>query len=128
MTRRMERVSHAIRDVVSRVILHELGDPRIGFVTVTQVKVAADLRSARVFYSVMGSDAQHRTTERGLRDAASHIQNIVADELDMKFVPRLTFQFDESVGRSLRISHLIEQAKQGRTVEDIEEPPVPPVP
>ncbi len=128
MTRRIERVSHAIRDVVSRVVLHELSDPRIGFVTVTRVSVAADLRSARVFYSVMGTDAQHRTTERGLRDAARHIQNIVANELEMKFTPRLSFQYDESVGGSLRISHLIEQAKQGRTVDDIEEPPVPPVP
>lgn len=128
MTRRTDRVSRALRDIVSHAILHELSDPRIGFVTVTQVKVAADLRSARIYYSVMGTDAQQRTTGRGLADAARFLQTLVAERMDMKFTPRLTFHFDESVGGALRITHLIEQARQGRTVEDIETPPPPVVP
>ena len=74
---RPERVAEFMREEISRIIIHELSDPRIGFVTVTGVDVSPDLANARVSVSVMGTDAQKRTSLRGLRNSASFIQTAV---------------------------------------------------
>src|SRR6185437_13342937 len=105
---RMRRVDEAMREVLSGAITSELKDPRVGFLTVTAVETAPDLRHARVFVSVLGDAGQRRRTLDALQHAHGYLQRRVADELRLKHTPTLEFIYDDSAERSLRISELIE--------------------
>ncbi|MGI8507404.1 MAG: 30S ribosome-binding factor RbfA [Solirubrobacteraceae bacterium] len=105
---RMRRVDEAMRAVLSDAITKDLKDPRVGFVTVTGVKTSPDLRHARVYVSVFGDDAVRQASIDGLRSAHGFLQRHVATELTLKHTPALTFEYDESVDRGMRISHLID--------------------
>src|SRR3712207_1925692 len=111
---RMRRVDEAMREVLSGAITSELKDPRVGFVTVTAVDTAPDLRQARVYVSVLGTDSERRRSLDGLRSAHGFLQRRVADELRMKHTPTLEFLYDDTVDRGLRIEALLaEQEKSG---------------
>jgi ribosome-binding factor A len=105
---RMRRVDEAMREVLSGAITSELKDPRVGFVTVTAVETAPDLRRARVFVSVLGGDAERRRTLDALEHAHGYLQRRVADELRLKHTPTLAFAYDASAERSQRIAELID--------------------
>src|SRR6202012_4786452 len=104
---RMRRVEEAMRAVLSDVIAKDLKDPRIGFVTVTGVKTSPDLRHARVYVSVLGSEPERAASMDGLRSAHGFLQRRLADELSVKHTPSLSFHYDDSVDRGMRISELI---------------------
>jgi ribosome-binding factor A len=104
----MRRVDEAMREVLSDVIAKDLKDPRVGFVTVTGVKTSPDLRHGRVYVSVLGSDTEREASMAGLRSAHGFLQRRVAAELSLKHTPSLTFEYDESIDRGMRISHLID--------------------
>ena len=104
----MRRVDEAIKAVVSETI-PTLKDPRIGFVTVTGVETSPDLRHAKVFVSVMGSDTKREQTLKGLAAAHGVLQGRLARELRMKRTPTLAFEYDPSVERGVRMSHLIDE-------------------
>ena len=87
----------------------ELKDPRIGFVTVTGVETSPDLRHARVFVSVLGSEAKRERTLEGLAAAHGVLQAKVAHELRMKRTPQLAFQYDPAVERGVRMTQLIDE-------------------
>jgi len=106
-TDRMRRVDEAMREVLSDAITSEIKDPRVGFVTVTAVETAADLRHARVFVSVLGDDPVRRRSLQGLRSAHGFLQRRVADELRLKHTPTLEFVFDDTVDRAARITELL---------------------
>lgn len=103
----MRRVDEAVRAVLSDAIASDLKDPRIGFVTVTGVRTSPDLRHARVFVSVLGDGKTREATLAGLRSAHGYLQRRVADELTLKHTPAITFAYDESVERGMRISKLL---------------------
>ena len=102
----MRRVNEAVREVVSEAV-GELKDPRIGFVTVTGVETSPDLRHARVFVSVLGSEAKRAKTLDGLAAAHGVLQARVARELRMKRTPQLAFEYDPTVERGVRMTQLI---------------------
>jgi ribosome-binding factor A len=104
----MRRVNEAVREVLSEALL-ELKDPRIGFVTVTGVETSPDLRHARVFVSVLGSERARERTLDGLAAAHGVLQSHVARELRLKRTPQLTFAYDPSVERGVRMSQLIDE-------------------
>lgn len=104
---RMRRVNEVLREVVGEAI-SELSDPRIGFVTVTGIETSADLRSAKVFVSVLGDPSQREDALAGLRSAHGVIQARVARETRMKRTPTLQFVFDEAVERGVRISRILD--------------------
>ena len=106
---RMRRVDEAMRAVLSDVIASDLKDPRIGFVTVTGVKTSPDLRHARVYVSVLGDEPEREATLQGLRSAHGFLQRRVARELTLKHTPALTFVYDESVDRGMRITQLLNE-------------------
>jgi ribosome-binding factor A len=106
---RMRRVDELVRAVISDAIAKDLKDPRVGFVTVTAVKTSPDLRHARVYVSVLGDEQGRSETLEGLRSAHGFLQGRVAAELPLKHTPTLTFKYDESVDRGMRISRLIER-------------------
>jgi ribosome-binding factor A len=110
---RMRRVDEAVRAVLSDAIAKDLQDPRVGFVTVTAVKTSPDLRHARVYVSVLGDEKARTETLDGLRSAHGFLQGRVAAELSLKHTPTLTFEYDESVDRGMRITQLIDQRGPG---------------
>ena len=104
---RMRRVDEAVRAVLSAAIASGLQDPRVGFVTVTSVKTSPDLRHARVYVSVLGDDAGREDSLEGLRSAHGYLQQRLASELRLKHTPTLTFDYDESIDRGMRITELL---------------------
>jgi ribosome-binding factor A len=106
---RMRRVNEALREVLSDAISKDLQDPRVGFVTVTAVKTSPDLRHARVYVSVLGDELTRSETLDGLRSAHGFLQGRIASELTLKHTPALTFEYDESIDRGMRISRLIDE-------------------
>jgi ribosome-binding factor A len=105
---RMRRVDEAVREVLSSALSEGLKDPRVGFVTVTAVETAPDLRRARVYVSVLGDDSHRRRTLAGLRSAHGYLQRRVGTELRLKHTPTLDFVYDDAVDRSLRLKALLE--------------------
>ena len=106
---RMRRVNRAVQEVVSAHIAEDLKDPRIGFVTVTGVETSVDLRSARVFVSVLGGDAEREDALAGLRSARGFLQSQVGEELRMKRTPTLNFVIDESIDTGMRMEQLLSE-------------------
>jgi ribosome-binding factor A len=104
----MRRINEALREVIGGAIATELQDPRIGFVTVTAVETSPDLRSARVFVSVLGDERQREASLRGLRSSHGVLQAAIADQMRIKRTPTLSFHYDESVERAARVSRLLD--------------------
>ena len=112
MTERMRRVNESVRQVLAET-LPELKDPRIGLVTVTGVDTSPDLRYATVYVSVLGSEKKKTATLRGLDAAGGLLQSRLARELRMKRTPLLTFEYDPTVERGVRMSALIDELAPG---------------
>ena len=108
MTGRMRRVNEALREVLSEGI-GSLKDPRIGFVTVTGVDTSPDLSHATVYVSVLGSEKKRDATIAGLQSSHGVLQSRVNRELRLKRTPQLTFQYDPTVERGVRLSRLIDE-------------------
>jgi ribosome-binding factor A len=108
MPERMRRVNESLRRVLSEA-LSELKDPRIGFVTITGVETSPDLRNARVYVSVLGSERMRERSLAGLSAAHGVLQARVSRELHLKRTPLLAFEYDPSVEQGVRMSQLIDQ-------------------
>ena len=106
---RLRRVDEAVREVLSDAVTREIKDPRVGFVTVTAVETASDLRHAKVYISVVGDDGVRARSLQGLRSAHGFLQRRVADELRIKHTPTLEFLYDDTLDRGLRIEALLQQ-------------------
>jgi ribosome-binding factor A len=106
---RMRRVDEAMRVVLSEAISKDLQDPRVGFVTVTGVKTSPDLRQARVYVSVLGDEEARAASLQGLQSARGFLQSRVATALRLKHTPTITFDYDVSIDRGMRISQLIDE-------------------
>ena len=104
----MRRVNESVRQVLSEALL-ELKDPRIGFVTVTGVETSRDLRQARVYVSVLGGERKREQTLAALAAAHGVLQSRIGRELRMKRTPQLTFEYDPSVERGVRMTKLIDE-------------------
>jgi ribosome-binding factor A len=109
-TARMRRVDEAMRQVLGDALAQDLKDPRIGFVTVTDVKTSTDLRHARVYVSVLGPEPEQEATLDGLNSAHGFLQGRVAAELRLKRTPELQFQLDHTPEQAARLERLIEEA------------------
>ena len=106
--RRADRVGEAIREEIATFLAESAKDPRIvGFVTVTGVEVSPDLRHAKVFVSVMGSEPEKIATFEGLASTASHLRSRVGRALRLRVAPEIQFREDESVARAARIESLL---------------------
>ena len=108
MTERMRRVNEVMREVIGGAISKDLQDPRIGFVTVTAVETSPDLRTARVFVSVLESGEEREASLAGLRSSHGVLQAAIAREMRLKRTPTLSFHYDETPERGARIARLLE--------------------
>ena len=106
-TERMRRVDEAMREVLSDALTHDVKDPRVGFVTVTDVKTSPDLRHARVYVSVLGDEAAVEGSLEGLRSAHGFLQGRVASEMRLKNTPALQFLHDDTAARAARVEKLL---------------------
>jgi len=110
--RRPDRVAEAIRAEVATFLNQEVKDPRVvGLVTVTGVDVSRDLRTARVFVSILGSDAERAATFDGLKSLAGHLRPRIGRALRLRSAPEVIFTPDETVARAARIESLLAQLK-----------------
>src|ERR1700676_4314096 len=107
---RMRRVDEAIREVLADTLAGDLADPRLGFVTVTDVSTSPDLRSARVFVSVLGDAAAREDTLAALRSAHGLLQQRIAAQLRLRGMPTLEFAYDATTDRALRVEELLREA------------------
>jgi ribosome-binding factor A len=103
----MRRVDEAVREVLSDAVFSDLKDPRIGFVTVTDVKTSPDLRRARVYVTVLGTNDEKTATMAGLQSAHGILQRRVGAELRMKRTPTLEFVYDDTTDRAMRVEELL---------------------
>ena len=108
---RMRRVDEGIRQVIGDAV-GDLKDPRVGFVTVTDVRTSPDLRHARVYVSVLGDAEQRESTLAGLRSAHGYLQGRVAGELRLKRTPTLAFTYDETTDRAMHVEAIMQQEAQ----------------
>jgi ribosome-binding factor A len=117
-TGRMRRVDEALRQVISDALATELKDPRVGFVTVTDVRTSPDLRHARVYVSVLGADGgvsgeqEREDTLTGLRSGHGFLQARIGRELHLKRTPALEFLYDDTTDRAMRVEELLEEVEQ----------------
>ncbi|MFN2489934.1 MAG: 30S ribosome-binding factor RbfA [Actinomycetota bacterium] len=106
MKQRLEKVQKLARQVLGEAI-QDLKDPRIGFATVTAVRISGDLRHGRVLVSVLGSDEERRETMAGLESAKPHLRSELGRQVRMKYLPELTFELDEGTDRAERVEALL---------------------
>jgi ribosome-binding factor A len=112
---RMRRVDEAMREVLSDVLSHELKDPRVGFVTVTDVKTSPDLRHARVYVSVLGDADAVSASLEGLESAHGFLQGRIGSELRLKNTPALQFVHDDTAERAQRLEQLMEEQSESQS-------------
>ena len=122
-TRRADRVAEAIREEIATFLAESVKDPRIvGFVTVTGVDITSDLRHAKVFVSVMGSESEKEATFQGLASTASHLRSRVGRSLRLRVAPEIQFREDESVQRAARIESLLAGIRTEPAAESSDQP------
>jgi ribosome-binding factor A len=109
MSERMRRVDTAVRQVLGDALSQSLKDPRVGFVTVTDVRTSPDLRHARVYVSILGTPSEQQASLEGLRSAHGYLQGRVARELRLKNTPELDFILDDTVEKAFRVERLLEE-------------------
>lgn len=108
----MRRVDEAVREVLGDAVTHDLKDPRVGFVTVTEVRTSPDLRHARVFVSVFGTADEQAATLEGLASAHGILQGRIARELRMKRTPALEFRLDDTAEKAAKLEAIIEDVTE----------------
>ena len=111
MTRRTERVGHLIQREIGELIIKELSDSRIGFVTISRVEVTTDMAFAKVYVSVLGSDKEKRDSLAGLAHSASFMRTHLSKVLKMRTVPKLQFVEDKNLEHGFRINQLLNEIK-----------------
>jgi ribosome-binding factor A len=115
MSRRLLKAAEAIRGVVSMAILTDLRDPRVKNVTVVGVEVLPDMKSAKVFVSVMGSEKEQQLSLSGLQNAAGFLQKKITERIESRYTPRLTFVLDKGVKNSLEINRILREVLPPQT-------------
>jgi len=107
MRSRKERVAHLIKSEVSGMILKELKDPRIGFVSVTGVEVSGDLRYATIYFTVLGEEQAVKATVAALKHATGYVRREVASRLRLRYAPEIRFKYDEAYQRAWHLEEVI---------------------
>lgn len=108
---RRDKVAHAIKREVSIIIHDELKDPRLGFITVTRVEMAPDLSYAKVFFSVLGSEEEHKKTKEALDSALGFIRRLIARRINLRLAPEIAFYEDRSTEYSVRIEEVLNEIR-----------------
>lgn len=121
-TRRRERVNDLIRREISELIRREVRDPRLsGFMSVTDVVTSSDLRHAKVFISIMGTEEEKRQAEKGLATASGFLRRGLGERLSLRYIPELSFERDESIERGNRLLELIKEVAPSDSLNEVDQ-------
>jgi ribosome-binding factor A len=112
--KRSDKVADLIQKEISEMLLRGLKDPRIGFVTITKVTVSEDCRTAKIYFSVVGSPEEREISTEGLNSAKGYVRKELGRRIRMKYTPEITFQFDPSIEYAIHIGEVIEQVRKER--------------
>jgi len=111
--KRSERVGDLIgQEVASMLLAGDIKDPKIGFVTITRVKMSPDMKHARIFFSVMGDEKTVKQSGYALNRARGYIRRVLAKKVQLKYVPEIIFELDDSLEHSMRIEELLQDIKE----------------
>ena len=115
MNQRKQKVAQRIKEEISGIIHNQIKDPRIGFVTLTRVELTDDLRFAKVFYSVLGDEAQKLSAAEGLESAHKYIRKLLGDRLELRSTPDFSFKVDESIDYDIHMAKIFDKIKEERS-------------
>jgi ribosome-binding factor A len=121
MENRQKRLGELLKQEISELILREIKDPRIGFVSITEAEVSADLRYAKIYVSVLGSESERKGTMAGLRSATGFIRREIGSRLRLKYVPELNILYDTSIEHGAHILELIDSVVEKKPETSDEE-------
>lgn len=117
-SQRPERVQEAIRQEISRIVQFEIKDPRLGFITITKVELTKDLRYARVYFSVLGEDKGRHLALKGLNSAKGYIKGLLSDRINLRFMPEISFNIDQSMEHTKHIHDILEKLRKEKEKND----------
>ncbi len=120
-SRRAVRVGDLLQREISEILERELKDPRIGFLTITRVELSDDLKWARVFYSVFGTEEEREKSHEGLQSATGFIKRLLGERTRLKYLPDIVFLFDDSLEKGREILSILDDLKDERDSESAEE-------
>ncbi len=112
VNQRAERLAELIKQEISDILLREVKDPRIGFVSVTDAEVSGDLRHAKVYVSVYGTDKEKEESMKGLDKAAGYIRKLLGERITVYHTPEILFRYDNSIEYGAHISKLLDKVKK----------------
>lgn len=112
MRLRQKKVIVALKKEISSIIQNELGDKRLGFVTIISVDLSPDLRFAQVYFSVLGGEKQQKAAQQALKKAKPLIRYLVGQRMSLRYVPEIVFKFDQSTEYSIRIQEKLNRLEE----------------
>jgi ribosome-binding factor A len=119
MSQRSSQVAEELRKIVSMVLLENVTDPRLGFITITRIHLTDDLRFARIFYSVLGNEDQKAATSESLQENAGYIRHLVVERINMKFAMDIRFELDKSIDESFRVDSILKNIKKPKPGKEV---------
>jgi len=120
--KRADKIAETIHELISGLLIKGVKDPRIGFTTITGVKVTDDLHLATVYFSVVGDETEKKSTEKGLNSARGFIRKELGKNLRMRYVPDILFKYDASQDYGRRIDSLLDEITTTESDDDTENP------
>ncbi len=111
---RSERVEGQLKKEISKILLEDLKDPRIGFVTITRIELTGDLRYARIYFSILGDDKVKEESLEGIKSAVGFIRKLIAERIKLRYVPELYFKLDNSIEYSINLEKTFERIRHER--------------
>jgi ribosome-binding factor A len=115
MKYRRQRVQDFLREEISMIVQQEIKDPGLGFITIIDVKMTEDLKYAKIYYSVYGSDEEKERSAQALKRATSYIKHLLGDKVRMKYMPEITFVYDTEQEKAARIDEILKKASNVST-------------
>jgi ribosome-binding factor A len=116
--KRAEKVAEAIHEIVSALLIKGVKDPRIGFTTITGVKLSDDLHLATIYFTVIGNESEKKSTEQGLNSARGFLRKELGRNLRMRYIPDLLFRYDASIDYGQHIDTLLNEIKSPEPEDD----------
>ncbi|MBI5874666.1 MAG: 30S ribosome-binding factor RbfA [Deltaproteobacteria bacterium] len=111
---RSERVAEEIRKEIATMLFGEVHDPRIGFVTITKVALSKDLRQAKIYFSMIGTEEEKEKTMQGLESASGYMRREIGKRLKLRYFPEITFKFDDSLEYAQNIEKILKEIKSDK--------------
>ena len=111
---RSERVEGQLKKEISKILLEDLKDPRIGFATITRIELTGDLRYARIYFSILGDDKAKEESLKGIKSAVGFIRKLIAERIKLRYVPELYFKLDNSIEYSIELEKTFERIRHER--------------